>query len=109
MVRDRKSLIDMPQYSYLYKNTRTRYVFAYPPFESAEGVSWFRRLLGDRAISLIALPIGAPPEERARVRTLFPEAKVMAYIPPYTSPKSHFPDEFVPFPDEESSDRSAGP
>lgn len=43
-------------------------------------VSWFRRLLGDEAISLILLPRRASnDDELARVRALFPETKVQRF------------------------------
>jgi hypothetical protein len=43
-------------------------------------VSWFRRALGDEAISLILLPRQmATDDELARVRALFPEARVQRF------------------------------
>jgi hypothetical protein len=43
-------------------------------------VSWFRRVLGDEAVSLILLPRQmATDDELAHVRALFPEARVQRF------------------------------
>jgi hypothetical protein len=43
-------------------------------------VSWFRRVLGDEAVSLLLLPRQmASDDELARVRALFPEARVQRF------------------------------
>ena len=40
------------------------------------GISWFRRLLGDEAVSSLALPHDMTEEEMGRFKTAFPEALI---------------------------------
>jgi hypothetical protein len=50
---------------------------AFPISERTPNVSWLRRILGDEAIRMILLPRGTTGDaELARVRAVFPEAKV---------------------------------
>jgi hypothetical protein len=50
---------------------------AFPVSERTQNVSWLRRILGDEAVRMILLPRGTTSDaELARVRTMFPEAKV---------------------------------
>jgi hypothetical protein len=60
-----------------------------PSFQTRDrtaDVSWFRRLLGDEAVSLIFLPRQVHDDELARVRSLFPEARVERF--PIVKPQS---------------------
>jgi hypothetical protein len=50
---------------------------AYPLSDRTPDVSWFRRMLGDNAIAMILLPPKTTSDvELARVRAIFPEARV---------------------------------
>jgi hypothetical protein len=68
----------------------------------AAGVSWVRQVLGDRAVSDIALSIGTDKAERQHVAALFPEARIRAYYPPYFKAiGAHSDEAFVRFPDDD--------
>ena len=62
-------------------------------FEETKPLPWFRRVLGDSAITDIALPADTPASERAAIRAMFPEARLWAF-------KKSIADELVLFPDE---------
>ncbi len=68
---------------------------------------WIRRILGDRAITEIFLPLHIDPANRRRIEEAFPEAKVLAIRPPFNVRKLHkgnadeYYSNFSPFPDEE--------
>ena len=50
-----------------------------PPEDDADcAVPWIRTLIGDRAVSFIALPVAVGIEYRDRVQALFPEARIFA-------------------------------
>ena len=44
-----------------------------------DDLSWFRRLLGDHWVPLIAHPANAPNDEVNRVRSAFPEAHIITW------------------------------
>ena len=77
--------------------------------KSPDGLSWIRRLLGDRVVPKIGLPIKTDKSERRRLAALFPEAEILA-IPASQkdprldwSPTGHIQiiyEPLVPFPDE---------
>ena len=99
LVRERKAMIGIPAYVPEFEAPQHSYICI--PSQDAGDVSWVRQLFGDRFIRLIAMPVGASRAERQRVAEVFPEAKILAYRPPYYGRKSYSGDEFFPFTDEQ--------
>ena len=86
--------------------------------DSGEGLSWIRRVLGDKAVPKIGLPIQTDKSERQRLAALFPEAEILA-IPASQknprlewSPSGHIQilyEPLVPFTDETAAPSEKSP